>query len=140
MKNVWKVYSLVLTLVVVVPLIGSVFPTNMDHMMGEFTSMKNEMQQDMMMDGKYRCCLQKPCTYCLEKTPGHGIVPTCDCLADIVNGKHPCGECIGEILEGHGNPYLVDYFAVAIAEETGEIEAIQRIINEKYGLSTEESL
>ncbi len=132
MKNIWKVYSLVLTLVLVVPLISSVFPADMDHQMEEFSSMKEEMQQDMMMDGKYRCCLEKPCTYCLEKTPGHGIGPTCDCLSDIVNGKHPCGECIGEILEGHGNPYLRDYFAVAISEKTGELEAITRIIDEKY--------
>lgn len=132
MKNIWKVYSLVLILVVIVPLIDSVLPTSMDHQMEEFSSMKEEMQQDMMMDGKYRCCLENPCNTCVDLDPWHGEGASCDCLADIVDGKHPCGECIGGILAGRGNPYLKEYFAVAIAEEVGELEAIERIIDEKY--------
>lgn len=105
---------------------------NMDEMREHFVSLKSDIQGDMLNDGKYRCCLKKPCTYCIEKTPGHGEGAECDCLSDVVNGVHPCGECIGEILEGHGNPYLKEYFAEAIAEKTGELEAIQRIIDEKY--------
>ena len=36
-----------------------------------------------------------------------------------MNGKHPCGECIGEIMEGKGNALIAEYFATAIAEEVG---------------------
>lgn len=97
-----------------------------------FISMRDSMVQDMIPRGEYRCCLVKPCTYCIEKSPGHGEGAVCNCLEDIVNGRHPCGECIGEILEGHGNPYLKEYFAAAIADKTGNLDAIQRIIDEKY--------
>ncbi|NCN98725.1 hypothetical protein COU62_02420 [Candidatus Pacearchaeota archaeon CG10_big_fil_rev_8_21_14_0_10_35_219] len=97
-------------------------------------SLKTDIQEELLEQSRYRCCLKKPCTYCIEKTPGHGEGATCDCLSDIVNGKHPCGECIGEILEGHGNPYLKEYFAEAIAEEVGmnHLDEIQKIIDEKY--------
>ncbi len=107
---------------------------DMDDMRDMHISMKSDMQGDLLGQGDYRCCLKKPCTYCLEKTPGHGEGASCDCLSDIVNGKHPCGECIGEILEGHGNPYLKEYFAEAIAEEVGmqHLDTIQEIIDEKY--------
>jgi hypothetical protein len=105
---------------------------SMDEKRESFISLKNDVIGDLMPQSKYRCCLEKPCTYCIEKTPGHGAGATCDCLGDLVNGVHPCGECIGEILEGHGNPYLKEYFAPAIAEKTGELVAIQRIIDEKY--------
>ncbi len=92
------------------------------------------------MNGDYACCLEKPCTYCIEKSPKHGEGATCTCLEDIMNGVHPCGECIGEILEGHGNLFIAKYFATAIAEETGEEEAIQRIIKEKYGVPVGEQI
>ena len=55
-------------------------------------------------------------------------------------GKHPCGECIGEILEGHGNPLISEYFARAIAEKTGQEDAIKRIIAEKYNMPVEEQV
>lgn len=108
----------------------------------EFLSHRDAMVEEMIKHGAYRCCLETPCTYCIEKTPGHGTDATCDCLADIVAGKHPCGECIGEILEGHGNPYLSEYFAVAIAEEVGEqyTDTLRQIISDKYGISVEEQL
>lgn len=105
-----------------------------------FIELKESIQGDLLPNGEYRCCLEKPCTYCIEKTPGHGEEATCDCLADLMNGVHPCGECIGEILEGHGNPYLAPYFANAIAEKTGEKEAIKRIILEKYGTPLKDQL
>lgn len=113
---------------------------NVDEYRAMFVAQKEGMIGKLIMDGKYRCCLQRPCTYCIEKTPGHGEGATCDCLADVVNGKHPCGECIGEILEGHGNPYLAEYFAVAIAEEVGEkhLGTLHQIISEKYGIPIEE--
>lgn len=99
-----------------------------------FVDQKQRIQNKLLHDGKYSCCLEKPCTYCIEKTPGHGEGATCSCLDDIMNGRHPCGECIGEILEGHGNKYLKDYFAPAIAEEVGmeHLETVQKIIDEKY--------
>jgi len=108
---------------------------NMDEERESFISLKNDIRGELLNDGKYRCCLKNPCTYCIEKTPGHGEGASCDCLSDIVNGKHPCGECIGEILEGHGNPYLSEYFAKAIAEKVGmeHLDTLQEIIDEKYG-------
>ncbi|MFC1595265.1 hypothetical protein ACFL3E_02470 [Patescibacteria group bacterium] len=109
---------------------------NMDEHRTEFLSQRDDIIMAMMPHGNYRCCLVKPCTYCIEKTPGHGEGATCDCLTDVVEGRHPCGECIGEILEGHGNPYLAEYFAAAIAEEVGEehLETLQKIITDKYSL------
>ena len=109
---------------------------SIDQKRNSFISLKQDIQGDLLPIGKYRCCLEKPCTYCIEKTPGHGEGAVCDCLKDIIEGKHPCGECIGEILEGHGNPLLAEYFARAIAEEVGEqhLETIQQIIYEKYDM------
>ncbi|MAF13440.1 MAG: hypothetical protein CMI53_00905 [Parcubacteria group bacterium] len=110
---------------------------NMEHNREHFITMKNSMMGEMMTHGDYACCLEKPCTYCLEKTPGHGEGASCHCLVDIVDGRHPCGECIGEILEGHGNPLLAEYFATAITEEVGEqhLKTIQQIISEKYDIA-----
>ena len=107
-----------------------------------FLSMRNEMVGEMIAEGNYACCLEKPCTYCIEKTPGHGEGATCNCLEDIMTGNHPCGECIGEILEGHGNRFLAKYFATALAEEVGEehLARLQSIISEKYGITNEEQI
>ncbi len=109
-------------------------PHSADEHRDEFIAHKQMIVGELIAKGKYRCCLEKPCTYCIEKTPKHGEGSECNCLEDIVNGRHPCGECIGEILEGHGNPYLKEYFAKAIAEEVGEehLGELQDIINEKY--------
>ena len=70
----------------------------MDGMRKDFIAQKNAITGEMLTKGMYRCCLEKPCTYCIEKTPGHGEGAECSCLEDIVNGVHPCGVCIGEIL------------------------------------------
>jgi len=94
----------------------------------------------MLSQKGYACCLKKPCTYCIEKTPGHGEGAACDCLSDVMNGRHPCGECIGEILEGHGNKFIAQYFATAVAEETGELAAIQKIVEDKYGVPVSEQI
>jgi hypothetical protein len=96
----------------------------------------------MIDKGNYKCCLDKPCTYCIEKTPGHGEGATCTCLEDVINHKHPCGECIGEILEGHGNRFLAKHFASSIAEEVGEehLDSIKQIISSKYDISTDEQI
>ena len=105
-----------------------------DHRMA-FLNEKEEIIGTLIEKGEYSCCLEKPCTYCIEKTPGHGEGATCSCLEDVVNGVHPCGECIGEILEGHGNKFLSEYFPEAIAEEVGmhHLATIEQIIDEKYG-------
>ncbi len=107
-----------------------------------FIETKNSIIGELIMDGKYACCLSKPCMYCIEKTPGHGEGATCNCLEDVVTGKHPCGECIGEIMEGHGNPFLAKFFARAIAEEVGEEyhEALKEMIKDKYDISVEEQM
>lgn len=113
---------------------------NMEEKRDHFVSLKNNMQLELVEDREYKCCLMKPCTYCIEKTPGHGEGASCNCLKDIVEGVHPCGECIGEILEGHGNPNLAKYFANAIAEKVGEehIQTLKEIIEEKYDVPIDE--
>ena len=58
-----------------------------------------EVKLQLIKEGKYRCCLKEPCSYCLE----HG---ECDCIDSVMEGKAPCGECLGELIEGEGNPYL----------------------------------
>lgn len=114
----------------------------MEEMRDHFVSQKGDMQSTMLSRGDYRCCLEKPCTYCIEKTPEHGEGAACSCLVDVVEGRHPCGECIGEILEGHGNKFLAKYFAKALAEEVGEehIGTIKEIISQKYEITVEDQI
>ena len=113
---------------------------NIEEKREHFISLKNNMQLELIDDREYKCCLEKPCTYCIEKTPGHGEGASCNCLKDVVEGVHPCGECIGEILEGHGNPNLAKYFANAIAEKVGDehIQTLKEIIEEKYDATVDE--
>ncbi len=112
---------------------------NMGEHRADLLAHRDDMVKEMLNSGNYRCCLMKPCSYCIEKTPGHGLGATCDCLKDIVEGRHPCGECIGEILEGHGNKYLAEYFPAAIAEEIGVqyLDTLRQIISEKYDVPIE---
>lgn len=94
----------------------------------------NNIRGTLAAEGKYDCCLEKPCWYCIQKTPGHGEGAECTCRQDILAGRHPCGECIGEILEGHGLPELKPYYAKAIAHKVGEqhLEHLQEIIDDMY--------
>ncbi|MFC1710849.1 hypothetical protein ACFLZJ_01695 [Nanoarchaeota archaeon] len=128
--------SLILIVVLVAALIfsGRGHTMDMNEKREQFILDKQEIQGELLSQGNYACCLDKPCTYCIEKTPKHGEGAECHCLDDVVNGVHPCGECIGEIMEGHGNPYLKPYFAEAIAEEVGEeyLSTIEQIIEDKY--------
>ena len=78
-------------------------------------SLARTIQRDLIPRHGYRCCMTRPCITCIAETPAHGPGPTCDCLSDVVNGRAPCGECVGGILAGRGNPYLVDYFPDAAA-------------------------
>lgn len=115
---------------------------NIDEKRIEFISEKNVIIAEMQEKGMYRCCLEKPCTYCIEKTPGHGEGAACTCAQDILNGKHPCGECIGEILEGHGEVELAPYFAKAIAHKVGNqhLDHLKSIIADMYKISIEEQI
>lgn len=94
----------------------------------------NSIRGTLAMEGKYDCCLEKPCWYCIQKTPGHGEGAECTCRQDILNGLHPCGECIGEILEGHGLAELKPYYAKAIAHKVGigHESHLQEIIDDMY--------
>ncbi|MFC1720785.1 hypothetical protein ACFL0K_00830 [Patescibacteria group bacterium] len=104
-----------------------------------FITEKDAIIEHMMMEGEYRCCLEKPCVTCIALDPWHGKGASCTCLDDIVNGVHPCGECVGGILSGRGNPYLSEYFALAIAEKVGMeyVDELRQIIFEKYGTEIE---
>ncbi|NOY35917.1 MAG: hypothetical protein GXP44_03335 [bacterium] len=95
--------------------------------------------KDLLAQGRYKCCLDKPCSYCFADPEHQDRELVCDCLEDIMNGKHPCGECIGEILEGNGNPLISEYFASSIAEKVGEshLQTLKQIIAEKYGMPAE---
>ena len=137
------------SLLVIGILVGAAAPMNlhhlfmdMDHKREHFLSLKEDIQQDLIPLHQYRCCLEDSCGYCIEKTPGHGEGASCDCLSDVVNLKHPCGECIGEIMEGHGNPHLAKYFASSIADEVGEqhLDELKQIIFEKYGIAVEKQI
>lgn len=94
----------------------------------------DNIRGELAKKGDYDCCLEKPCWYCIQKTPGHGEGAKCTCRQDILDGKHPCGECIGEILEGHGLAELKPYYAEAIAHKVGEQheEHLQEIIDDMY--------
>ena len=144
-------FSLAIILFALVSLTGISHSLMYDNMMNDmsmndqrehFIESKTKIQQKLLAEGKYRCCLEKPCIYCIEKSPGHGEGAECSCLEDIANGVHPCGECIGEILEGHGNKYLSKYFATAIAEKVGmeHLSTLKQIIFEKYGKAVEEQV
>lgn len=111
--------------------------TTIENQKKKFIELKESIIQKMISNGEYSCCLKKPCTYCLiEKASEKEEDAMCDCLSDVITGEAPCGECIGEILEGKGNLYIAKYFAKAIASEVGEqhIDTLREIIYEKYGI------
>lgn len=153
-----KIYPVFLGIILIILLAGSFFigsiamsvgshdrameDMNIDQHRMAFLQHKDAIIQDLIHKGDYACCLKKPCMYCIEKTPGHGEGAACRCLDDIMNGRHPCGECIGEILEGHGNPYIAKYFATAIAQEVGErhLDALKEIIESKYNVPMQEQI
>ena len=115
---------------------------NMEAKVKDFSSERQAIFAEMVAQGQYACCLEHPCAYCIEKTPGHGVGAACQCLADVVEGRHPCGECMGEILEGHGNKYLAKYFATALADELGiqHKDELMQIISEKYSISVADQI
>ena len=66
--------------------------------------------QKLAKEGRYRCCLSEPCLYCYAHYGNRSEGEVCDCLDEVVAGELPCGECLGEIIEGEGNKYLKEYF------------------------------
>ncbi len=108
----------------------------------EIISEKNESIKNLLTEGRYKCCLTKPCSYCFSDPDHQDKELVCDCIKDIMEGKHPCGECIGEILEGNGNPLISEYFATAIAEKVGEnhLVVLKQIIADKYDMPIDKQL
>lgn len=104
------------------------------HQREGWIDLANNIRGKLAQKGGYDCCLEKPCWYCIQKTPKHGEGAKCSCREDILNGVNPCGECIGEILEGHGLAELKPLYAKAIAYKVGaEHEAhLQEIIDDMY--------
>ncbi len=103
----------------------------------EIVAEEHEGIRHLLAEGRYKCCMKEPCFRCFSKSANHDKDLVCDCLVDVYNGKHPCGECIGEILEGEGNPLMAEYFATAIAEKFGvqHLVTLKQIITEKYDMS-----
>ncbi len=99
-----------------------------------FASDQKEAIHQLIKEGKYRCCIENPCSYCFLNSTASEDGTVCDCLDEIVNGEHPCGECMGEILEGNGNKYLSEYFPAAIADEVGNqyLDVLGKIVDDKY--------
>lgn len=148
-KNIWTVAIISLFVGVIVGyLIPSItkgpeaFMRFEDKSLGEKRQEWIDEANIIRASTEYRCCIEKPCWYCIQKTPGHGEGASCTCLDDVMAGKHPCGECIGEILEGHGIESLAPYYAKAIAEEVGEqhLDHLKGIISDTYEVSVEEQV
>ena len=108
----------------------------------EIIAEMDEGIKNLLAEGRYKCCMLKPCSRCFSNPDHHDKELVCDCLVDIMNGKHPCGECLGEILEGNGNPLISEYFATAIAEKIGEdyLPALKSIIADKYDMPADRQL
>lgn len=117
LKKSTALWSIVIIAILIVAFVYMRPQMSMEEMREDFISQKLEIIGMQAAHGNYDCCLEKPCTYCIEKTPGHGEGAECHCREDVLAGRHPCGECIGEIMEGHGKPELAQYYAKAIAEK-----------------------
>ena len=101
MKNKNSIYIGAIVVLVLIILLISFVPSfnlhdmSMDEKRESFISLKNDMIGEMISQGRYRCCLEKPCVYCIEKTPGHGEGATCNCLEDIVRDRVLLGLLVG---------------------------------------------
>ena len=115
---------------------------DMDMKREAFIAQKTAIISELKEQSEYRCCLEKPCMYCIEKHPGHGEGASCHCLKDVMEGVHPCGECIGEAMEGHANKYIAEYFPKAIAEKVGmqHKPALDKIFSDMYDIPVDEMI
>ena len=124
--------------------IGAIKAASIDEQRTAWIDIADSIRGKLASEGKYNCCLEEPCWYCIQKTPGHGEGAECRCLQDIMNGEHPCGECIGEILEGHGlkDKEIVKLYAKAIAHKVGaqHTDHLKTIIASMYNITVEEQV
>lgn len=126
------VFVVVFGIAFIVFFIGGVASKSIEEKHKVFVETETSLTHEFLQKGMYACCLETPCHTCLSLTPYHGEGAECECLADVINGEAPCGECIGGILSGRGNKFLAPYFTQALSEKFGEKEAIERIIEEQY--------
>jgi len=138
MKDKKDYLIILLAIVIVLGFFGLTWQqTNMLSMHGDHEHMSmdiEEMKGQLILEGEYRCCIEDPCNYCLLNWG------TCDCLDEVVNGEGPCGECIGEILEGEGNRFLAPYFAMSLADEIGVeyFPELKRMISKHYDINIDD--
>lgn len=108
--------------------VSAIKSLNTDEQRASWIAVGDNLKAQLAMAGQYDCCIANPCNYCLYDEG------QCACRQSILAGEHPCGECIGEILEGNGMTELKPYFAKAIAHKVGaqHEEHLQRIIDDMY--------
>ena len=56
-----------------------------------------ELKTRLAPEGKYACCIDEPCNYCLLHEG------ECDCAKDLQKGEHVCIECYAGWQQGKGN-------------------------------------
>jgi len=112
--------------------------SSIEEMRTQFIALKQALISKIKDEGRYRCCLKKVCARCLLHYHRDKVV--CPCADDVMAGRAPCGECIGEILEGKGEPAYASHFAKAIAAEVGSkhLDTLRKIISDKYKISVEQ--
>jgi len=140
-KRVHAVYAVIIVALLMAAITGGFEPiraltTSVDQQRASLISLKTGIQQKLIPRHGYRCCLDTPCMSCIEEAGAHGHGATCDCLSDIVNGAPPCGECVGGILAGRGNPYLVEFYPGVVSGIIGQeyLPALKSFFAEMYGV------
>jgi hypothetical protein len=70
----------------------------------ELVSLRDLAIKRARAEGKYKCCLEPPCTMCFwEGNPwNNNTAGTCACDDLIAQGKEPCPQCAGVMEEGGG--------------------------------------
>lgn len=77
-------------------------PLNVEEKREEWMEKADVIRSSVM----YACCMNDPCWYCIKKDPKHGLGASCQCRMELMMGGEICGECLGEWIEGHGNPFF----------------------------------
>ncbi len=70
----------------------------------ELVQLQNLAIQKAKSEGKYKCCIEPPCTMCFwEGNEWNNNIPgTCACDDLIAEGKEPCPQCARAMEEGRG--------------------------------------
>ncbi|MFQ5866925.1 MAG: hypothetical protein ACE5IT_02900 [bacterium] len=119
-----KIKGIELALTLVVVIIGALAwagSKNVEQRREEWMG-KAEVIRDSVM---YACCLEEPCWYCIKKSPKHGSGASCKCRMELMLGEEICGECLGEWIEGHGNPFFWNAFSEVYPD-------LAKLISKKY--------